>query len=117
MYNNEFRDLFGDVGRIVRTKEVAGGVLQLADATEVQCETTAAMAAHINRGNKYRATGATNMNDASSRSHAILTFKIKDNGEVRIVDLAGSERIKRSGAEGGRLQVRQSKFLFGFSTN
>ena len=57
------------------------------------------------RGNKYRATGATNMNDASSRSHAILTFKVKDSGEVRIVDLAGSERIKRSGAEGGRLQV------------
>ena len=49
MYNNEFRDLFGDVGRVVSTREVGGGVLQLADATEVRSETNSAMTAHIFR--------------------------------------------------------------------
>ena len=77
MYNNEFRDLFGRVGRAVSAKEVAGGGLELADAAEFRGEIdSAAMKAKILEGNEYRATGETNMNDASSRSHAILTFKV-----------------------------------------
>ena len=43
-----------------------------------------------------------------SRKSKIIYFQIKDGKrgvrEIRIVDLAGSERVKRSGAEGGRLQ-------------
>merc|ERR1712093_311151 len=46
------------------------------------------------------------MNDASSRSHAILTITLgrgRGAPQVRLVDLAGSERLKRSGAVAGRM--------------
>jgi len=60
-----------------------------------------------------RSTGETKMNARSSRSHAVVTLRIKATppegtgpgaqvleGEINLVDLAGSERIARSGAEG-----------------
>lgn len=58
-------------------------------------------------GASFRATGATNMNDASSRSHAILILMLAppggpptDGKAFYMVDLAGSERTKRSGVTG-----------------
>ena len=63
----------------------------------------------ISRGNKLRATSATNMNERSSRSHTVISFEIvcqdgKNSsakvGKINFVDLAGSERVKLSGAEG-----------------
>lgn len=70
----------------------------------------------ISKGSRNRHVGATNMNQESSRSHAIFTAVIKmiqtlDSGEsfiktsrFHIVDLAGSERTKDTGAEGQRLK-------------
>merc|ERR1719370_2563073 len=68
-------------------------------------------------GNKSRTVAATNMNNESSRSHAvftiILTFTLTDqrtgvSGEkvsrVSLVDLAGSERAVKTGATGDRLK-------------
>ena len=63
----------------------------------------------ISRGNKLRATSATNMNERSSRSHTVISFEIVSQdgksssakvGKINFVDLAGSERVKLSGAEG-----------------
>ena len=65
-----------------------------------------------------RSTGATAMNEASSRSHAILVISMQQQlppcprtGEVdllasklHLVDLAGSERTKRSRVAGVRLR-------------
>ena len=69
----------------------------------------------IKLANKNRATGATNQNEHSSRSHAILQLQLIYNsidGQVRksflsLVDLAGSERIAKTGAEGQRLKEAQ----------
>lgn len=84
----------------------------------------------LNRGIAQRMTSATNMNEASSRSHAIFTVTIEQkivkvtqsaDGEAgpdaepitseenisakfHFVDLAGSERIKKTGATGKTLQ-------------
>eukprot|EP01135_Chromosphaera_perkinsii_P002471 Nk52_evm77s223 gene=Nk52_evmTU77s223 len=67
-------------------------------------------------GNKNRAVGSTNMNERSSRSHAIFTVTIercelgvdeKDHirvGKLNLVDLAGSERQAKTGATGDRLK-------------
>ncbi|KAH9587331.1 Kinesin-like protein kif3a, variant 2 [Schistosoma haematobium] len=67
-------------------------------------------------GNKNRVTGATNMNEHSSRSHAIYTITIECSehseknktllrqGKLHLVDLAGSERQAKTGATGKRLQ-------------
>lgn len=68
----------------------------------------------LQQGSRNRATGATDMNDKSSRSHAILTLSLKrrsDRGDNKgmmvtskfhFVDLAGSERLKRTAAQGDR---------------
>ncbi len=74
----------------------------------------------IERGSMQRATGATRMNELSSRSHAVFIviceqseIVVDDNGEERevfrigklnLVDLAGSERVRDSGATGQRLE-------------
>ena len=71
----------------------------------------------MNEGNKYRTVAATNMNNQSSRSHAVftvtITFSSRDvasgvTGEtvsrISLVDLAGSERANKTGAVGTRLK-------------
>lgn len=69
----------------------------------------------INLGNSRRTTAATNMNDVSSRSHAIFTIAFtqatfsndspsETNSKIRLVDLAGSERANATGNTGVRLQ-------------
>lgn len=63
-------------------------------------------------GNKNRATGVTNMNDQSSRSHSIFIMTITQNnledgscktGKLYLVDLAGSEKISKTGVVGQTL--------------
>ncbi|KAK3099287.1 hypothetical protein FSP39_002071 [Pinctada imbricata] len=68
----------------------------------------------LEMGSHSRTTGATAMNDTSSRSHAIFTIHIErkqkdDQDNVRrskfhLVDLAGSERVKKTHAEGDRFK-------------
>ncbi|KAG9337762.1 hypothetical protein JZ751_028260 [Albula glossodonta] len=57
------------------------------------------------------------MNQHSSRSHALLTITVlgtdlatgaKTTGKLNLVDLAGSERVWKSGAEGERLKEAQN---------
>ncbi|KFH44735.1 Kinesin-like protein-like protein [Hapsidospora chrysogenum ATCC 11550] len=71
----------------------------------------------MDEGNKARTVAATNMNETSSRSHAVftlmLTQKKKDTetnmeaekvAKISLVDLAGSERATSTGATGARLK-------------
>ncbi|KAJ6129480.1 hypothetical protein N7512_002260 [Penicillium capsulatum] len=71
----------------------------------------------MDEGNKARTVAATNMNETSSRSHAVftltLTQKRHDNetsmdtekvSKISLVDLAGSERANSTGATGARLK-------------
>ncbi|KAJ3604290.1 hypothetical protein NHX12_029031 [Muraenolepis orangiensis] len=72
----------------------------------------------LEAGNALRHTGATRMNDHSSRSHAILTLQLTqrchaDRGPVpaaarfsklHLVDLAGLERVDKTGNSGVRLK-------------
>lgn len=69
----------------------------------------------MDQGNKSRTVAATNMNETSSRSHAVFTLiftqRIEVNGQVTekmskisLVDLAGSERAVATGAQGDRLK-------------
>merc|ERR1712165_468707 len=67
-------------------------------------------------GNKNRSVGSTDMNEQSSRSHAIFTVTIECSekgpdgkqhvrvGKLHLVDLAGSERQSKTGATGQRLK-------------
>eukprot|EP00443_Scrippsiella_acuminata_P070136 CAMPEP_0115400746 /NCGR_PEP_ID=MMETSP0271-20121206/15518_1 /TAXON_ID=71861 /ORGANISM="Scrippsiella trochoidea, Strain CCMP3099" /LENGTH=739 /DNA_ID=CAMNT_0002824613 /DNA_START=5 /DNA_END=2221 /DNA_ORIENTATION=- len=69
-------------------------------------------------GHKIRVVGATNLNAASSRSHAVVTLHVErsslDRGRRRVrraqlhaVDLAGSERLANAGA--GEARQKESK--------
>jgi kinesin family member 1 len=71
----------------------------------------------IDEGNKARTVAATNMNETSSRSHAVFTIhfsqsthdSIRDliaekQSKISLVDLAGSERADSTGATGDRLK-------------
>jgi len=71
----------------------------------------------IDEGNKARTVAATNMNETSSRSHAVFTLffsqSIHDEmtdltaekqSKISLVDLAGSERADATGATGDRLK-------------
>uniref|UniRef100_A0A8C4HTZ5 Kinesin motor domain-containing protein n=1 Tax=Dicentrarchus labrax TaxID=13489 RepID=A0A8C4HTZ5_DICLA len=71
----------------------------------------------MDAGNKARTVAATNMNETSSRSHAVFTIvftqKRRDQmtsldtekvSKISLVDLAGSERADSSGAKGMRLK-------------
>ncbi|XP_034036577.1 LOW QUALITY PROTEIN: kinesin-like protein KIF1A [Thalassophryne amazonica] len=71
----------------------------------------------MDSGNKARTVAATNMNETSSRSHAvfniIFTQKCRDAetdntsekvSKISLVDLAGSERADSTGAKGTRLK-------------
>uniref|UniRef100_A0A8C6VTG7 Kinesin family member 1C n=1 Tax=Nothobranchius furzeri TaxID=105023 RepID=A0A8C6VTG7_NOTFU len=71
----------------------------------------------MDEGNKARTVAATNMNETSSRSHAVFTIvftqKHRDQltsldtekvSKISLVDLAGSERADSSGAKGTRLK-------------
>lgn len=68
-------------------------------------------------GTRSRAIAKTNMNESSSRSHAVFIITIeqmKENytetegkqikvAKLNLVDLAGSERVRVTGASGKRL--------------
>ncbi|XP_024976973.1 kinesin-like protein KIN-4C [Cynara cardunculus var. scolymus] len=105
----------------IQIRETANGGISLAGVTEAEVTSQDEMASFLLRGSVCRATGSTNMNSQSSRSHAIFTISMEqkriagitngdDNGDdilcakLHLVDLAGSERAKRTGADGMRLR-------------
>uniref|UniRef100_UPI00398F7F6A kinesin-like protein KIF13A isoform X2 n=1 Tax=Pristiophorus japonicus TaxID=55135 RepID=UPI00398F7F6A len=119
IYNEKVRDLLDPKGSRhtlkVREHKVLGpyvdGLSQLAVTCFEDIESL------MSEGNKSRTVAATNMNEESSRSHAvfsiILTQTLSDlqsstSGEkvskLSLVDLAGSERVSKTGAAGERLK-------------
>ncbi|XP_019415053.1 PREDICTED: kinesin-like protein KIN-4A isoform X1 [Lupinus angustifolius] len=122
----------GHVGKVtspgkppIQIRETSNGVITLAGSTEVSVATLKEMAACLEQGSMSRATGSTNMNNQSSRSHAIFTITLEQmrkinipNGsslndtmseeylcaKLHLVDLAGSERAKRTGSDGLRFK-------------
>lgn len=110
----------------IQIRESSNGVITLAGSTEVSVNTLKEMASCLEQGSLSRATGSTNMNNQSSRSHAIFTITLEqmrklnpafpgesttDNmseeylcAKLHLVDLAGSERAKRTGSDGLRFK-------------
>ena len=73
---------------------------------------------YLEQGNKIRAIAATNINEHSSRSHAIIVLKVTKRqsylpgadgfsevtSKLHLIDLAGSERVKHTGATNKRFK-------------
>uniref|UniRef100_A0A8C3RNX2 Kinesin family member 13A n=1 Tax=Chelydra serpentina TaxID=8475 RepID=A0A8C3RNX2_CHESE len=119
IYNEKVRDLLDPKGSRqslkVREHKVLGpyvdGLSQLAVTNFEDIESL------MSEGNKSRTVAATNMNEESSRSHAVFNIVVTqtlydlqsgNSGEkvskVSLVDLAGSERVSKTGAAGERLK-------------
>ncbi|KAJ8762575.1 hypothetical protein K2173_008014 [Erythroxylum novogranatense] len=108
----------------IQIRETVNGGITLAGVTEPEVRTKEEMASNLSRGSLSRATGSTNMNSQSSRSHAIFTITMEQKKNIQctpgvnndhfgddilcaklhLVDLAGSERAKRTGADGMRFK-------------
>uniref|UniRef100_A0A8C4X5F8 Kinesin family member 13Ba n=1 Tax=Erpetoichthys calabaricus TaxID=27687 RepID=A0A8C4X5F8_ERPCA len=119
IYNEKVRDLLdpkgGQHSLKVREHKVLGPYVDgLSRLAVTSCKDIESL---MSEGNKSRTVAATNMNEESSRSHAvfniILTHTIHDlqsgtSGEkvskLSLVDLAGSERATKTGAVGERLK-------------
>ncbi|KAK8916140.1 Kinesin-like protein FLA10 [Platanthera zijinensis] len=111
----------------IQIREGSNGVITLVGSTEIDVQTQKEMAAYLELGSFSRATGSTNMNNQSSRSHAIFTITLEQMpkpsqifsvdgmpnedmfedylcAKLHLVDLAGSERAKRTGSDGLRFK-------------
>ncbi|GLT34220.1 hypothetical protein SLA2020_087470 [Shorea laevis] len=132
--SNKLDSPSGNTGKVtvpgkppIQIRESSNGVITLAGSTEVSVSTLKEMAACLEQGSLSRATGSTNMNNQSSRSHAIFTITLEQMrklnpvvsgdgnpieimnedylcAKLHLVDLAGSERAKRTGSDGLRFK-------------
>jgi len=119
IYQEETRDLLSqDIKKKPLREDVVRGVY-VKGLQSVVCKNLKAIEKVMRIGNMNRATAATNMNEHSSRSHAIfqITVEMQDReakesgrlrgfrvGKLNLVDLAGSERQCKTGAVGERLK-------------
>jgi kinesin family protein 4/21/27 len=132
VYQEEVRDLLMECDEDEGPKALAvreapnGGGVTIAGLSEREVSSIEAVVALTREGTRRRMTAATNMNEHSSRSHMILSFRVevaggegrsKTSSKLHLVDLAGSERVKRTQAEGTRLQegieINKSLFMLG----
>lgn len=115
IYQEEIRDLLhADQSLRFELKERPDTGIFVKDLSSAVCKSAAEIQHLMNTGNQNRTIGATNMNEHSSRSHAIFMITIEmgsmgDNGGIRVgrlnlVDLAGSERQSKTGSSGERLK-------------
>eukprot|EP00931_Biecheleriopsis_adriatica_P076619 TRINITY_DN5030_c0_g1_i1.p1 TRINITY_DN5030_c0_g1~~TRINITY_DN5030_c0_g1_i1.p1 ORF type:complete len:941 (-),score=164.95 TRINITY_DN5030_c0_g1_i1:37-2655(-) len=114
LYLDEFKDLLvAEPKDPVKLVEGKGGV-RVQGLTSRKATSADQILSALATGASRRATRAHDMNEVSSRSHAILILRLKTCGSAEnsdadlsdvfssmfIVDLAGSERIARSGVTG-----------------
>ncbi|XP_077465335.1 kinesin-like protein KIF3A [Stigmatopora argus] len=117
IYNEEVRDLLAkDQTQRLEVKERPDVGVYIKDLSGYVANNADDMDRIMTLGNKNRSVGSTNMNEHSSRSHAIFTITIECSekgvdgnqhvrmGKLHLVDLAGSERQGKTGATGQRLK-------------
>ncbi|XP_045154564.1 kinesin-like protein KIF27 isoform X3 [Echinops telfairi] len=125
VYKEELRDLLElePSSKDLHIREDEKGNTVIAGAKECPVESADEVMSLLEMGNAARHTGSTQMNEHSSRSHAIFTISIcqvEKNMEVaedrlwqsprhivskfHFVDLAGSERVTKTGNTGERFK-------------
>ncbi|KAI8641211.1 hypothetical protein BD408DRAFT_418578 [Parasitella parasitica] len=118
IYNEKVRDLLnpGNKGNLkVREHPTIGPYVE--DLSRLVVNSFEDIDHLMSEGNKARTVAATNMNETSSRSHAVFTLFLTSNrfeevanlntekaSRISLVDLAGSERANSTGATGARLK-------------
>ncbi|NXE96973.1 KIFC3 protein, partial [Menura novaehollandiae] len=119
IYNEALRDLLGKEPQEkleIKLCPDGSGQLYVPGLTEFRVQSVEDINKVFDFGHIKRVTECTNLNEHSSRSHALLIVTVRGldrstglrtTGKLNLVDLAGSERVGRSGAEGSRLREAQ----------
>ncbi|XP_054715298.1 kinesin-like protein KIF19 [Uloborus diversus] len=115
IYNENIRDLLNPSAAQLELREDAGGNHQVAGLSEVEIASSEQVMSLLMRGNTRRSQESTGANAVSSRSHAVLTVRVRRRSEARdraqtvrtgslyMIDLAGSERAAHTQNTGKRL--------------
>ncbi|XP_044262844.1 LOW QUALITY PROTEIN: uncharacterized protein LOC123010207 [Tribolium madens] len=114
IYMEDIRDLLKiKNSKSLELREITGKGVCVTHLHSQTCQSADDMLRAMRVGNKNRTSGATNMNEHSSRSHAIFQIVIEmaelhskkvKVGKLNLVDLAGSERQSKTGATGERFK-------------
>lgn len=117
IYQEEIKDLLSkDQTRRLELRERPDTGVYVKDLSSFVTKSVREIEHVMNVGNQNRSVGATNMNEHSSRSHAIFVITVECSelgvdgenhirvGKLNLVDLAGSERQTKTGAQGERLK-------------
>lgn len=117
IYQEEIRDLLQkDPSKRFELRERPDTGVYVKDLSSFVTKSVSEIEKVMNVGNENRSVGATNMNEHSSRSHAIFVITVECSelgldgenhirvGKLNLVDLAGSERQAKTGAQGERLK-------------
>jgi kinesin family protein 1 len=118
IYNERVRDLLNPTTKgNLRVREHPSTGPYVEDLAKLVVRSFAEIENLMDEGNKARTVAATNMNETSSRSHAVFTLTLTQKrhdvetnmdtekvAKISLVDLAGSERATSTGATGARLK-------------
>jgi hypothetical protein len=117
IYNECVHDLLSKDSRVkMELKESPETGVFIKDLNKVSVNSVGDMLKWMNMGNDGRTTGATAMNEDSSRSHSVFSVYVETMvnmdaekplikaGKLNLVDLAGSERQSKTQATGDRLK-------------
>ncbi|XP_010191858.1 PREDICTED: kinesin-like protein KIF3C, partial [Mesitornis unicolor] len=115
IYQEEIRDLLAkDQSKKLELKENPETGVYIKDLSSFVTKNVKEIEHVMNLGSQTRSVGSTNMNEHSSRSHAIFLITVECSetgpdgeehirvGKLNLVDLAGSERQSKMGAQGER---------------
>uniref|UniRef100_A0A096ME41 Kinesin-like protein n=1 Tax=Poecilia formosa TaxID=48698 RepID=A0A096ME41_POEFO len=119
IYNEVLRDLLSKDGEKldIKINPDGTGQLHVPGLRVVEVRNFQHIKKILATARRNRITFGTQMNQHSSRSHALLCITVqgtdlasgsKTTGKMNLVDLAGSERVWKSGAEGERLKEAQN---------
>ncbi|XP_042189420.1 kinesin-like protein KIF3C isoform X1 [Callorhinchus milii] len=117
IYQEEIRDLLHkDQSKKLEMKEKPETGVYIKDLSSFVTKNVKEIEHVMNVGNQTRSVASTNMNEYSSRSHAIFVITVECSelgldgenhirvGKLNLVDLAGSERQSKTGVQGERLK-------------
>ncbi|OAL35952.1 hypothetical protein AYO20_04858 [Fonsecaea nubica] len=118
IYNERVRDLLNPATKgNLRVREHPSTGPYVEDLAKLAVRSFSEIENLMDEGNKARTVAATNMNETSSRSHAVFTLTLTQKrhdaetsmdtekvAKISLVDLAGSERATSTGATGARLK-------------
>ncbi|XP_044063321.1 kinesin-like protein KIFC3 [Siniperca chuatsi] len=119
IYNEVLRDLLSKDGEKldIKINPDGTGQLHVPGLRVIEVKSFQHIKKILAIARRNRITFGTQMNQHSSRSHALLCITVqgtdlatgsKTTGKLNLVDLAGSERVWKSGAEGERLKEAQN---------